>query len=285
MKENQDLNIIQFTQDLRVPATISKEEAWQRLEKNISNLSEKPNTQTRFPIYTFISLSIAASILLFIFYFALKQAPTKTFFFETQSSEVKKEILPDSSIIFLNANSTATFTYNKFRKKREVSLSGDAFFNVRKGKEFSVLFGGGQVNVLGTAFYVSAYSDRFISIECTEGKVRFEIDNQKVTLNAGEGIKSFDHILSEKFTVNEKDVKEKLNGVFFWQKISLAEIEELIENRLGYNVILETTLATRNFSGELLLTSPQSFLPTLAAAMNLDYTINDKEKTITLNAK
>ena len=164
MKENQDLNIIQFTQDLRVPATISKEEAWQRLEKNISNLSEKPNIKPIPIIYFSLYCSL---YLLFIFYFALKQAPTKTFFFETQSSEVKKEILPDSSIIFLNANSTATFTYNKFRKKREVSLSGDAFFNVRKGKEFSVLFGGGQVNVLGTAFYVSAYSDRFISLKCT----------------------------------------------------------------------------------------------------------------------
>lgn len=78
--------------------------------------------------------------------------------------------LPDQSQVLLNAGSQASFKSWNWSSNRAVSLHGEAYFKVAKGKKFTVATDLGSVTVLGTQFNVKARDNRF-EVTCYEGKV------------------------------------------------------------------------------------------------------------------
>ena len=74
-----------------------------------------------------------------------------------------KIVLPDSSTVWLNANARLVYPRSFEDVNRKVSISGEAFFQVRKDKNhpFIVDIGELQVEVLGTSFNVmtDTYND------------------------------------------------------------------------------------------------------------------------------
>lgn len=86
----------------------------------------------------------------------------------------KRVVLPDSSIVWLNAGSKLTYTSNFNRKNRLVYLEGEGYFQISRNKNlpfivdaFGFLVEGGQ-----TEFNVKAYNDEpIIEAILVEGKV------------------------------------------------------------------------------------------------------------------
>lgn len=82
--------------------------------------------------------------------------------------------LPDGSKVWLNAASTLKYPMQFSAGKREVSLTGEAYFEVSKNphKPFIVKSRNQEVQVLGTIFNINSYTDRE-SVETTllEGSV------------------------------------------------------------------------------------------------------------------
>lgn len=70
-------------------------------------------------------------------------------------------LLPDGSSIRLNAATTLTYPVRFGADKREVSISGEAYFEIKKAIQwpFVVHTSLQQIEVLGTEFNVSAYAD------------------------------------------------------------------------------------------------------------------------------
>ncbi|MCF6406529.1 FecR family protein [Chitinophaga filiformis] len=90
-------------------------------------------------------------------------------------------ILPDSSIVWLNADSK--LQYNDWPQRREVTLSGEAFFDVKKGaRPFVVKAGGSTTTVLGTSFNIKAYSGEPTSITVASGKIKVEDEKKRITV-------------------------------------------------------------------------------------------------------
>lgn len=91
-------------------------------------------------------------------------------------------VLADGTKVWLNAGSKLTFDAGFDRQARELSLTGEAYFEVahNPGKPFLVHAAGVTVRALGTSFNVKAYPDENI-IETTlvEGSVRIENDRQE----------------------------------------------------------------------------------------------------------
>lgn len=81
--------------------------------------------------------------------------------FTTKSGERKKIRLPDGTSVLLNAKSTLSITKGFNDRCREVTLTGEAFFDVvhDQHKPFKVHTSDFNINVLGTAFNVKAYPD------------------------------------------------------------------------------------------------------------------------------
>lgn len=93
----------------------------------------------------------------------------------TQRGEKLKLLLPDSSVVFLNASSKISFPKHFIAgKNREIRLDGEAFFEVKhdKSRPFIVHSGLLQTQVLGTSFNVSAYiNEKTFSVAVCTGKV------------------------------------------------------------------------------------------------------------------
>lgn len=98
-----------------------------------------------------------------------------------QNNEV---ILPDASEILLNAESKIAYNKNKWEKNRNISLQGEAFFKVAKGKKFTVSTDQGTVAVLGTQFNVEARNN-FFEVTCYEGLVSVTYNGKVTKIPAG----------------------------------------------------------------------------------------------------
>lgn len=113
----------------------------------------------RRKLYRWMASSAAAVLLLLL---GLQMWDVELAFGERMLTVVtcdsKKEvILPDSSIVWLNARSELTYPKKFGRKRRNVALKGEAFFDVRKDKKrpFSVNTSTMTVRVFGTTFVVT----------------------------------------------------------------------------------------------------------------------------------
>lgn len=72
-----------------------------------------------------------------------------------------RTLLPDGSIVWLNAGSTLQYDPAFDGPVREITLNGEAFFDIvpQSGKPFIVHAGNIDIKVLGTAFNVKSYAD------------------------------------------------------------------------------------------------------------------------------
>jgi transmembrane sensor len=83
--------------------------------------------------------------------------------------------LPDGSTVLLNEGSELTYSESFGQQTREVTLTGEGYFDVQHdpSKPFKVLTGKVTTTVLGTAFNVKAYPDqKEIKVTVTRGKVK-----------------------------------------------------------------------------------------------------------------
>lgn len=103
----------------------------------------------------------------------------------TGSREVRQVILPDSSVVWLNAHSLLAY-HPDFRTHRQARLSGEAFFKVTHDQEhpFTVLTQDSlQTTVLGTEFDVRSY-ERLAETQVTvlSGRVKVSLQRNNQTL-------------------------------------------------------------------------------------------------------
>lgn len=94
-------------------------------------------------------------------------------------------LLPDGSRVWLNSESTIRFPSRFTSDTREVTVSGEAYFEVAKDSihPFIVSVNGVKVQALGTAFNIHAYPDEpDFSATLVEGSVRVFDKNNTILL-------------------------------------------------------------------------------------------------------
>jgi ferric-dicitrate binding protein FerR (iron transport regulator) len=88
--------------------------------------------------------------------------------------------MPDGSKIWLNAGTTLKYKNNFGIDKREISLSGEAFFEIEKNPRLPFIVQTSELNItaLGTKFNVKAYDEeKTIETTLIEGSVKLEGNN------------------------------------------------------------------------------------------------------------
>lgn len=101
-----------------------------------------------------------------------------------------KVILPDGSIVWLNSNTQLYYDKDSFGKQyREVTLAGEAFFDVAKSEGTPFIIHAGKINihVLGTAFNVKAYTaDSAVHTTLVRGKIAVSFQGKTIVLQPEE---------------------------------------------------------------------------------------------------
>lgn len=94
-------------------------------------------------------------------------------------------LLPDSSTVVLQKGSSLIYPEEFKGDKREVTLTGEAYFDIhqQKDKPFVIYSGKVVTTVLGTAFNIRAYPDQpSVTVTVTRGKVKIEEEKSRKLL-------------------------------------------------------------------------------------------------------
>ena len=187
---NKETNLWHLCGQITSPPAPSKDEVWMRLEQHIDILDQKSpngNTITK-PIWIkwqprFIYAFLLAFLLIM---------PTTIRYLNTNtvSSEFgminRNVILSDGTSIQLNADSKISYGSNYGNGNRNVSLKGEAFFNVTPSNvPFVVSTDYAKITVLGTKFNVRARNDGF-ETGVNEGSVEINKNDKSLVLSKGQ---------------------------------------------------------------------------------------------------
>ncbi|MFP9099618.1 FecR family protein [Flavobacterium sp. RHBU_24] len=157
--------------------------------------------------------------------------------------------LPDNSEVLLNAGSKSGYSSFNWDNSRNIELEGEAYFEVAKGKNFTVTTSLGTVTVLGTHFNVKARENR-LDVVCYEGKVKVTYNGKSTILTPHMALTVEDGQMAGGITqVTENNPSWTGNTLSFSNEKLPAVLAE-IERR--YDVDIQTDYTTaRTFSGVL----------------------------------
>lgn len=165
--------------------------------------------------------------------------------------------LPDGSTVELNGGSTLRYDAKAFGKgSREVSLSGEAFFDVAKNPDapFTVHNGDLNVTVLGTRFNVAGYRDsEQAKVTLESGKVKVSLSSNHTSMVLMPGQQSLYN--KKNGTLRKRDVDVAavmswLSGGVFFDDEPLADVARRLEAGFGVAIgISSDELASTRYNG------------------------------------
>jgi ferric-dicitrate binding protein FerR (iron transport regulator) len=215
-----------------------------------------------------IAIVVLAGVFAAIPYF--QKAPT--YFVSFLNKDNNMLLLPDSTKVLLNRNSSMVF--NDAEDAREAVLSGEAMFDVKKAiRPFTVSAGNVLVTVLGTSFVVKAYPDSGVQVMVISGKVNVRLNDENVILHKGE----------KALTINSGSLSKSLNedpnfNSWYTRKLEfrnteLEKVLKLVEElyQISFRVNEKRILSCR-FTGKFDNAKLEDVLKTLSFSLDIDFT-------------
>ncbi len=224
--------------------------------------------------------SIAASIFgVGILYFILfTTTEVQYVVHEAKKGEQLVFYLKDSTLVYLNSNSTLRFPSNFKSDTREVILDGEAYFNVSRKEDqpFIVHSSNLSTTVLGTAFNIIDFPNETTSVSVHEGKVRVKAStNQEVVLTENEQVKwdKYARIFTKE-EVDLHDFNQWITGRIQFNNTSISEVIQVLNRR--FNCVIECeatpqTLSKYIINGDFKGTNIEEVLQGLHFIYNIRY--------------
>ncbi len=226
------------------------------------------------PMATFLKIAAVIAVLFTVYLFINSLDTT----IETKIAEKQYFLLPDDSKVVLNANSTINYNKKDWKNSRELTLNGEAYFNVSKGKKFLVITQLGIVNVLGTQFNVLARDDNFY-IKCYEGLVSVSFNDTIIKLSAGKKLKIENGVLIKHYKNNTSSPGWIANESSF-DNTTLAIVLKEFERQYPIKITTENINVNKRFSGSFTHNNLNLALKSVCDPLNLSFTINGEDVTI-----
>ena len=166
-------------------------------------------------------------------------------------------ILPDGTHVWINSDSELSFPTQFDSTRREVFLTGEAYFSVTKDKEKPFIVKVNEdieIKVLGTQFNVQAYQDEN-TIETTlcEGSVNVSDGKQKVTLTPS--LQAVYSKSTKNLTTRKVDTplySSWKDGLFVFENKPLEEIMTTLSRWYNIHVFYANqAVKTYHFTGDL----------------------------------
>ena len=230
-----------------------------------------------------MTLAAGLTIIIISFTILLLQifSDNQHFYYETAYGETRRIILPDNSVVTLNANSSLKVPENWSNlSQRNVWLSGEAFFEIRKTdySDFPAEFiihtdSHLNIKVLGTSFNVN---DRHGKAEVVLNTGKVEVfsnkTDRKVTITPGESIT---------YSAASQDVQKKIvdpekysnwiNNTLIFEDEQLIDIVQRIHDVFGVQLVFKNfELRGKSFTGSTPYDNLDILFITLAKSYDLD---------------
>jgi ferric-dicitrate binding protein FerR (iron transport regulator) len=217
--------------------------------------------------------TVAALFVLFFGVFRFFQASIEV---TTSFGQTKEIALNEGTQIHLNAKSSVV--YPKYQAQRNISLKGEAFFDVTKKGAFTVTTPMGIVQVLGTKFNVIANEDIF-EVICYEGSVKVMCNGQEKVLKPNDAWRVVDGDIPKEWkTTNNK--AGWLLGETNFKSMPVKFVMKAIENQYDIKFKAGSVVDTLKFTGSFPNDNLKKALRNVCLPLGLDFEI--KENNIVL---
>jgi transmembrane sensor len=204
-------------------------------------VDEFPDSPSRFQKWKMFSLLACGFFLLFLgFRFLTEKTPAipvqkPVWEVVTRNGSKSNLLLPDGSSVWLNAGSRLTYDSLYGTNLREVTLSGEAYFDVVRNpnKPFIIHTGKINIRVLGTVFNVKSYpGERTIETSLIKGSIEVSFPSQptkKIILKANQKL-----VIDKTETISNNNTNQATDA-----SISPVRIQHL--NRIGADSVIAET--------------------------------------------
>ena len=197
-------------------------------------------------------------------------------------------ILPDGSHVWLNSGSVLNYPDTFTDEFRQVTLSGEAFFDIVKDEvhPFLVKAGKMHIEVKGTRFNVINYPDETVSELILEsGSVRIfsgNLNENKIITNVNPGELAVFDTVTNKLTISNVDVRKYTSwkdGVLIFRDDHMEDVVRKLNKWFNVEIILQSPelkeyVYTATYRDETL---PQ-ILELLKISAPIKYDIADRER-------
>jgi Fe2+-dicitrate sensor, membrane component len=248
---------------------IDADKAWREFS------AEKGIKQRRFALPHYWQ-AIAAAILVCVAvstWYIMDSTREEWLVVMTEQGQVKKLLLPDSSMVVIAGNSTVKYNLIAFKKgSREVEMKGKAFFQVKRdvGSPFSVSTTKTVVRVLGTSFQLDEKQNS-TELYVSAGKVAFLAKDGDGEMILTKGMSA---VYQEEDGVIIPNPDDRTN-VFSWQTKKLhfnnTSLEDVIRDLTDY---YQVEIVNRLDNGNKHLTASFNDLPLEETLLIINQTLD-----------
>ncbi len=273
--------IAKESSQLELPS-YSEGAAWEKLlaKKKERKITTKPKMRTLRPGWWYAAAAVIG--LLGIGYWYWMEIPAPALIITATGEQYEGE-LPDGSKVILNAVGELDYDPEAWSEQRELSLTGEAFFEVKKGETFAVETPYGRIEVLGTSFNVWA-RDSQLEVVCHSGKVKVInganeseiVAEQKAVLNAAGG-----------FDITNLQLTPTPSWFRGWTACEgwpLTRVLEELSRRYGIAVDWEDE-SYRVYDGGFPNDDLEQAIYFICNPMELDYTLSEDKTKVSIRAK
>ncbi|WP_347840578.1 FecR domain-containing protein [uncultured Draconibacterium sp.] len=235
---------------------------WERFTQRVAIQPQDNKWKIKLSLwYRVAAVLVIALLLANLLYQEFKAAEPVYFTSMAPEGSVSQTILPDGTIIFLNAGSEIKYDVNTESKSREVFINGEAWFDVERNekKPFIVHTPYYDVKVLGTQFNVKTYDeDETVVTTLEEGSIQvLSTENLKlqedILLEPGEQL--IYNKSKRKLNINTVETRLytswKDNKLIFLS-MPFGDLVKLLERKYGVDIeVLESDILKEHYSGTI----------------------------------
>ncbi|TKG89626.1 DUF4974 domain-containing protein [Puteibacter caeruleilacunae] len=258
--------------------------AWANIEKRTA-----PGNK-RFTLNHWVSRAAVALILIAssIWLGTLINSPADEFAVVVAPKGQKTKIfLPDSSVVMLNGGSKLKYATDFNRDHRDVYLTGEGFFRVRKHskKMFIVHTHALDVKVFGTVFNVKAYQgEPKVEVGLKSGSVRLDREGKQVTMLKPGELASYNRE-SHSMMIEKKNIDlicAWTHHQLVFDNNSFSEVVTMLERWYGVSIQLDDQLVGEHkFTFKVKTESLNELLEMMSVMAPISYSIDGKDIKIT----
>lgn len=250
-KENQkyyeDLILLwEKSLQLAPPKSVDVDDAWIRMRQRLKQEEHKSRPAGIFRLNNITWLRAAAMLvviagLAWIGYFVSNNANDVTMVNVASAQNILSDTLSDGSVITVNKNSKLSYPSKFNANTREVSMQGEAFFQVTpdKRKPFIIHVNDVTVKVVGTSFNIrSVHGKTEVIVET--GIVQVTRQNSTVELRPGEKLVTQVNDASiVKDSARDKLYNYYRSREFICDNTSLKRLVEILNEAYDSNIVIE----------------------------------------------
>ncbi|WP_372949752.1 FecR family protein [Mariniphaga sp.] len=264
-----------------------------RLWNTIEKREQRKTLKTRYlSVAVRVAAALVVGLFLGIYVTSLVNRPEPVFYTaHSPMGSVSEWNLPDGTVIFLNSGSEIRYSVNSKKAPREVFLTGEAWFQVKKDKRrpFVVHTPFYDVQVTGTRFNVKAYAEENrVTTTLEEGEVIIHSEKnpelaEGIVLKSGQQLTlASDAENPEVNEVNTRWFTAWKDNKLILVNMPLKELIVLLERKYGVEFVVkdENVLnyhCDATFQGETLI----ELMDILKGMIAIDYKIAGQTIEIT----